>query len=114
MQARPGFVSCMLQDSGLLARLSGEAFVRHNSFADPFGHPRVREGCIGAAVPARQGVACHHELTQKLIFYCHQGRKERAGRAQEARQVRAARAMDQADQSMGTQSSEGGVIRTQV
>ena len=88
--------------------------VKHSSSTkvSQTGHPRVGEGCIGAAVLARQGVAGHQDLTQKLIFYCQHSRKERAGRSQEARQVQSARAMDQADQNMGTQSSEGGVIRT--
>ena len=68
---------------------------------------------LGAEVRARKGAGLPPRVNPEAHFPLP-SRKERATRAQEAREVQAARAMDQAAQNMGTQSSEGGVIRTQV
>ena len=95
---------CILQDSGLLARLSCEAFSGAKVLQSHLANHGLEKDALGQKY--RQGGCCLPlDLTQKLIFFCHHSSKERAGRSQEARQVRAARAMDQADQNLGIQSS---------
>ena len=66
---------------------------------------------LGAEVKARQDAGLPPRGNPEADL---PSRKERASRAQQAREVKAARAMDQAAHNMGAQSSEGGVIRTQV
>ena len=104
---------CILQDSGLLARLSCEAFFRHQSFADPLGHPRLGEGLIWAEVPARQGVACHQRLTQKWIFSIAITAGMR-GQAARGTSSSGGACNGSSTSERGTQTSEGGVIRARA
>ena len=93
MQTGPGFVSFILQDRGLRAHVSCDAFSGTEALRthlEIYGWENV---AIGAEVQARQGASLLPRVTPEVDFQLP-SRKERASRAQERREVWAARAMD--------------------